>query len=414
MSTSTNTLTLPLGIGKQTAEKALAGLSDLTTEITPIQPDEYCARLEKAQTYMRNNNIDALYLNAGSSLYYFTGLRWYPSERMVGAIIPANGDFCYIAPSFEKGSIEDFWLLHGAIYTWQEHESPYALLAKVLVQAKLNETCVLAIDESTPFFHVNGIQTAAPAITLVNADAVTAHCRMHKSVNEIALIQRAMDMTLTVHIATASMLTAGITTTEVEAFINRAHQAVGSAGSSFCIVLFGAATAFPHGVKEPQILKEGDTVLIDTGCRLQGYNSDITRTYVFGEPSAIQQEMWLHEKAAQQAAFEAAYIGATCGDVDAAVREYFQSVGLGPEYQLPGCPHRTGHGLGLDIHEWPYLVKDNPQALAKGMCFSNEPMLVVPDNFGIRLEDHFYMTDDKAKWFTQPSHSLDDPFGLAL
>lgn len=403
---------MTIGVGTKTPEQAIAGLSDMATNISPISVDEHQSRLEKAQVTMREHGIDALYLNAGTSLYYFTGLQWYPSERMVGVILPAHGELCYIAPTFEKGSIKDFWKLEAQIHTWQEHESPYELVGAVLGQSGLNETCVLAIDESTPFFHVDGIRKALPAASLVNAQAVTAHCRMHKSVNEIALIQRAMDMTLAVHIATASMLREGVTTTEVEAFINRAHQAVGVAGSSFCIVLFGAATAFPHGVKDPQTLLRGDTVLIDTGCRLQGYNSDITRTYVFGEPSALQREMWQHEKAAQNAAFEAARIGTTCGDVDAAVRHYFQSVALGPDYQLPGCPHRTGHGLGLDIHEWPYLVKNNPQPLAKGMCFSNEPMLVVPNQFGVRLEDHFYMSDEKAQWFTEPSYSLDDPFGL--
>jgi Xaa-Pro dipeptidase len=198
----------------------------------------------------------------------------------------------------------------------------------------------------------------------------------------------------------------------VETFINEAHRKVGATGSYFCIVLFGTATSFPHGVKDPQTLKQGDVVLIDTGCKLQGYLSDITRTYVFGEATERQRTMWQHEKNAQLAAFEAAQPGSPCGDVDLAARNYLAAQGLGPDYQLPGCPHRTGHGIGLDIHEWPYLVKDNPEPLAPGMCFSNEPMLVLPGEFGIRLEDHFYMAPDGPKWFTHPAHSIDDPFGL--
>lgn len=226
------------------------------------------------------------------------------------------------------------------------------------------------------------------------------------------LIQRAMDMTLAVHKATASMLYEGITTTEVEAFINEAHKKVGAPGNYFCIVLFGVASSFPHGVKNPQTLKKGDVVLVDTGCKLHGYLSDITRTYVFGDPSEKQKSVWQIEKQAQLAAFNAAKVGASCGAVDKAAREYIASNGLGPDYLLPGCPHRTGHGIGLDIHEWPYLVKDNPEPLAVGMCFSNEPMLVIPDEFGIRLEDHFYMTDDGPRWFTEPAHSIDNPFGV--
>ena len=235
---------------------------------------------------------------------------------------------------------------------------------------------------------------------------------MHKSAKEIELIQRAMDMTLAVHKATASMLHEGISTIEVEAFIQKAHQKVGASGNYFCIVLFGVASSFPHGVKDPQYLKKGDVVLIDTGCSVQGYISDITRTYVYGQANERQREFWNYEKEAQLKAFEAAKLGDTCGDVDEAARSYLASKNLGPDYQLPGLPHRTGHGIGLDIHEWPYLVKGNPHKLAQGMCFSNEPMLVVPDEFGIRLEDHFYMTDKGPKWFTQPSHSIDDPFAL--
>jgi len=194
---------------------------------------------------------------------------------------------------------------------------------------------------------------------------------------------------------------------EFEAFINDAHKKVGASGNYFCIVLFGKATSFPHGVKDPQVLKKNDLVLIDTGCKVHGYLSDITRTYCFGEPTDKQRALWESEKRAQLAAFNAAKVGVPCGDVDKAARDSLAKDGLGPDYNLPGLPHRTGHGIGMDIHEWPYLVKDNPHPLAPGMCFSNEPMIVVPNEFGIRLEDHFYMTEDGPVWFTEPSESID-------
>ena len=401
-----------IGIGTQSSEQALASLSNMTQTLTPIAADEHLERIAKAQAYMLANNIDAIYLNAGTNLTYFTGMKWYASERMVGAILPALGEVQYIAPYFEIGSLNGFKVIEGPIHGWQEHENPYALFVEVLKKLNINENATIGIDESAQFFIFDGINKAQTGLTLINAQPVTAHCRMHKSVHELSLMQRAMDMTLAVHQATASMLYEGITTTEVEAFIKQAHQKVGAPGNYFCIVLFGVATSFPHGVKDAQILKKGDMVLIDTGCKVHDYLSDITRTYVFGEPTMRQRMFWDHEKAAQMAAFNAAKIGATCEDVDAGARNYLAAQGLGPQYQTPGCPHRTGHGIGLDIHEWPYLVGGDKTPLAPGMCFSNEPMLVIPDEFGIRLEDHFYMTDNGPHWFTEPSHSIDDPFGL--
>ena len=400
------------GIACQSAQQALDNLTDMTQDVSPIPQSEYLGRIEQAQRYMKQNQIDALYLNAGTNLQYFTGLQWYASERLVGAILPADGEVQFVVPFFEIGSIKDYWLIEGPIHAWQEEESPYALIAQVLNSLGYDKQATLAIDESTAFFVADGIQKAAPELKLINATEVTAHCRMQKSANEIALIQRAMDMTLEVHKATASMLYEGITTTEVEAFINQAHKKVGASESYFCIVLFGQASSYPHGVKNPQTLQPGDVVLVDTGCKVHGYLSDITRTYVFGEATEQQKTIWQVEKQAQIAAFNAAKVGATCGDVDKAARDYIASQGLGPDYQLPGCPHRTGHGIGLDIHEWPYLVKDNPEPLAPGMCFSNEPMLVVPEQFGVRLEDHFYVTESGPKWFTEPAFSIDNPFAV--
>jgi Xaa-Pro dipeptidase len=398
-------------IGGKTQQEALATLRDMTTDMSQPSVSEHTSRIEKAQRYMQANNIAALYLNAGTNLAYFTGMQWYASERLVGAILPARGDVVYIAPTFEIDSLEERKLIAGHIEGWQEHESPYALFAKLLSDIDTANGSKVAVDESTQFFIVDGFSKALPnTIEIINGSEVTAHCRMHKSPHELALIQRAMDMTLAVHKATASMLKEGMTTTEVEAFINEAHRKVGASGSYFCIVLFGKATSFPHGVKDPQVLKANDLVLIDTGCKLHGYLSDITRTYCFGEPSAKQRLLWNSEKKAQIAAFNAATLESTCGDVDAAARHSLEAEGLGPDYTLPGLPHRTGHGIGMDIHEWPYLVKDNPHQLAPGMCFSNEPMIVVPGEFGIRLEDHFYVTDTGPLWFTEPSKSITEPF----
>lgn len=396
-------------IGGSSADEALATLSNMTQSVVPIQKNEYEQRIAKAQSYMQQHDIAAIYLNAGTNMTYFTGLTWYASERMVGAVLPAKGKLVFIAPFFEIDTLNDYMLIEGEIRGWQEHENPYALFCRIIAEITRVPQAKIGIDESSAFFIVDGIQKQGADICLINASEVTAHCRMQKSAAEIAIIQRAMDMTLKVHHATASILHDGISTTEVEAFIHQAHKKVGAAsGSFFCIVLFGSATSFPHGVKEPQRLKPNDMVLIDTGCRLHGYVSDITRSYIYGEPTTKQIDIWNSEKRAQQAAFEAASIGTPCGMVDAAARRSLEKDGLGPEYQLPGLPHRTGHGIGMDIHEWPYLVKDNPTLLAKGMCFSNEPMIVVTGEFGVRLEDHFYMDDSGPRWFTQPSNAIDD------
>jgi Xaa-Pro dipeptidase len=221
-----------------------------------------------------------------------------------------------------------------------------------------------------------------------------------------------MDMTLAVHRATAAMLHEGISASEVRAFIDEAHRRVGASGSFFCIVLFGQGTSYPHGVNYEQHLQKNDWVLIDTGCKLHGYHSDITRTYAFGEATDEQKRFWQYEQQLQLAAFKAAANGRTCEEVDNAVRDELANIGLKDNYQLPGVPHRTGHGIGMDLHEWPYLVGGDKTLLAPGMCFSNEPMVIQPDKFGVRLEDHFYMSEQGPVWFTEPSRSLENPFNL--
>ncbi len=399
------------GIGGSTAEQELAKLTDMTADVNFISLDEYQARIRKAQQLMREHHIKALYLNAGTNLYYFTGTKWYASERMVGAILPVDGAIEYIAPHFEISTLEQFMVVKGKVNAWHEHESPYQLFAQTLANMGVEQGQV-AIDESTAFFVANGINKAASALELIDSKVVTAGCRMQKSATEIALLQRAKDMTLEVHKAAARILRPGISTAEVEHFINQAHKKVGAkAGSYFCIVLFGEDSAYPHGVANPKALEDNDIVLIDTGCQLEGYNSDITRTYIFGTPTERQTQVWEHEKQAQLKAFDAAKLGSPCEVADIAARQYLTESGYGPEYNLPGLPHRTGHGIGLDIHEWPYLVRNDKTPLAVGMCFSNEPMLCIPGEFGIRHEDHFYMTENGPKWFTEPAHSIDNPFG---
>ncbi len=402
---------MTIGVGGSTAEIELEKLSNMSINAKSILLSEYQQRIANAQQIMKDNNIAAIYVNAGTNLAYFTGTRWYASERMVGAIIPQQGEIQYLAPYFEVDTLNQYMTVKGQVNGWQEHESPYQLLIDTLFAMKI-EQGEIAFDESTAFFIVNGVAKLSKDYQITDAKVVTAGCRAQKSMNEIALLQQAKTMTLEVHKAVARILRVGISTQEVEAFIDQAHKKVGAgAGSYFCIVLFGQDSSFPHGVKSPKTLAINDMVLIDTGCQLEGYNSDITRTYVFGEANQRQRDMWNIEKLAQQAAFDSAQIGTPCGEVDIAARRCLAEHGMGPEYQTPGCPHRTGHGIGLDIHEWPYLVSSDRTPLAIGMCFSNEPMLVLPNEFGVRLEDHFFMTDTGAKWFTEPSYSIDDPFG---
>ena len=383
----------------------------MTMGITPISGQEYESRILNAQKLMQEKGVAAIYVNAGTSLYYFTGTRWGASERMVGAIIPATGQLEYIAPVFEEATLLEYMTITGPVNCWEEDESPYALFGQTLSRMGLDDG-IIGIDEAAAFFISDGIRQSNPQFQYCNAAEITAACRMIKSSPELALMQRAKDITLEVHKSAARILTPGITTTEVEAFIHDAHKAAGApAGSYFCIVLFGEATAYPHGVKDPQVLQHNDMVLIDTGCQIEGYISDITRSYVYGEASDRQRQIWDLEKAAQASAFAAAQIGQPCSEVDNAARRVLEVEGLGPDYQIPGLPHRTGHGIGLDIHEWPYLVRSEKTTLAPGMCFSNEPMICIPGEFGVRHEDHFYMTELGPKWFTQPAYSVDDPFG---
>lgn len=401
-----------IGIGGSTIKAELDAIKPIAHLVQPIKKEEFQQRLDKACQLMKDQNVPALYLHAGTNLFYFTGMKWNASERMVGALLFPNGKLIYIAPEFEKGTIFDFMLLEGAVHGWEEHESPYQLFVTLLKENGVASGAI-SMDEATPFFVFDGIRNCQNEYELVSAKAITAGCRMIKSEAEIAIMQHAMNITLEVHKAVARILRVGISAKEVTNFINDAHLKYGAtSGSYFCIVLFGVDSSFPHGVKSPKDLEENEMVLIDTGCMLHDYISDITRTYVFGKANEEQTRIWNIEKETQQAAFDAAQLGNTCADVDNASRVVLESHGLGPDYKLPGLPHRTGHGIGLGIHEWPYIVRNDKTVLKAGMTFSNEPMICVPDKFGIRLEDHIYMTNDGPKWFTEPMYSIENPFGV--
>ena len=401
---------MTLGVGGSSFAAELEQIENLRGDVEPISNAEREARIDKLKRLMGESGVDAVYLDASSSLYYFTGLRCRASERLHGAIISAQGPVRYICPQFEVEKTAASITLPGEICGWEEHEDPTALVID-LAGAHTQGAGTLAVDEVTPFFTFDGLRKAGNRFDFVNASDLTGACRMYKSKAELALMQRAKDITLAIHKATARGLQAGVSTTEVQAFVAEAHRRAGVDGPmSFSIVLFGEATAYPHGVPYPQQLAEGDMVLIDMGATIEGYHSDITRSYVFGEPSARQCEVWELELAAQQAAFDAAQIDAPCEAVDAAARRVIEAGGFGPGYAVPGLPHRTGHGIGLDVHEWTYLVKGNQTPLAPGMCFSNEPMICIYGEFGVRLEDHFYISEDGPRWFTQPCRTVDDPF----
>ncbi|MNX69339.1 putative peptidase [compost metagenome] len=314
-------------------------------------------------------------------------------------------------PKFEEGTFKKYMKVDSNINCWEEHESPYILFGK-LVGGKNINSGLIAIDESSSYFLVDGIAKANTSYDFITAQNITSACRMQKSENEIAIIQKAKDITMEVQRAAAKILRPGITVSEVTDFINKAHIKAGiSSGSYFCIVLFADDTQYPHGVSIPQPLKENEAVIVDTGCKLEGYLSDITRSYVYGTASEEYKTIWNLEKKVQRAAFEAAKIGSSCGSVDDAARKTLAEAGLSPDYDLPGLPHRVGHGTGLDIHEYPYLVRGSEIKLSEGMVVSNEPMICIPGKFGIRHEDHFYMTEEGAKWFTTPMQSVDNPFG---
>ena len=375
--------------------------------ISPITVEEREARIEKARQLMVDNGLDAVYLEAGKTLRYFTGVRWTRSERMTAAILPARGEIAYVCPAFEEARLREMLLFGGDVRVWQEHESPFGRIAEVLTDGGVAAGRI-GFEESVRFFLFDGIRRAVPGIEIASADPVTIPCRAIKSATEIALIQRAMDITIEAYKACVPRLREGMSQAEFDELSVAAHKALGVAGH--IDIQFGKSTAFPHGSRKMTFLSEGDVVLMDGGCTVEGYYADISRTIVFGEPTGRQREIWNLEKRAQAAAFAAACIGSPMEAIDAAARKVIVDAGFGPGYEVPGLPHRTGHGIGLDVHEHYNVVQGNKTPLALGMCFSNEPMIAIYGEFGVRLEDCVYMAEEGARYFTKPSPAIDCPF----
>ena len=387
----------------------IQALSSLTGGIAPIGDDERRTRIAKAQRLMTEHGIGAIVIEPTSSMYYFTGVRWWPSERTFAMVIPAAGDLAWVCPGFEEARARELIRFGTDVRVWQEDESPFGLIAGILRDRGV-ATGKVGLEEQVRFFVTDGLRAAAPAVQLVSATPVTAGCRMHKSAAELALMQRASDITIAAFRAAFATLQEGMTQYDLQNNMLAALSRVGGS-DPWALVGFGEYSAFPHGTIQPQRLKRGDIVLLDAGCAVEGYQSDITRTTVFGRPTARQSEIWNLERKAQDAGFAAARVGAPCEAVDAAARKVLTDAGFGPDYKLPGLPHRTGHGIGLDGHEWTYFVRGNKTPLAPGMCFSDEPMIAIYGEFGIRLEDCLYITEDGPRFFSKQSPAIDQPFG---
>ncbi|WP_416068396.1 M24 family metallopeptidase [Rhizobium sp. ZK1] len=366
--------------------------------VAAITDEERQSRLSRLRERMQAHGIAATLLGPTESLRYFTGLVWHLSERLLGALV-TDDKLIYIVPGFERSRVETLPHLPGEIAVWEEEESPAALVSRLA-----GPTGKLALDDALPLAFYHAFTEQMGAARVVDGGPLIRALRAIKSPAEIALIHHAMGITLDIHRKVRDTLAPGTAASEVVRFIDQQHRAAGAdGGSTFCIVSFGEATALPHGADGEQILQAGDVILVDTGCRLDGYHSDLTRTYMLDEGNGEFERAWAVEREGQQAVFDAAKLGAPCESLDTAARNNFARHGLGPDYRLPGLPHRAGHGLGLEIHEAPYIVRGNGTPLASGMCFSNEPMIVFPGTFGVRLEDHIYMAEDGPHWFTTPA-----------
>ena len=384
-------------------------LDPTTQDIVPITLSERKERVARAQRLLMQNKMDALVLEGGTSMEYFTGISWWPSERTMVAVIPATGEIKYVCPGFEEARFQELITIGKKIYTWQEDESPFGQIVHALHDAGISSGKI-GIEEQLRFFIFDGIRKEAPQMEYVTGDPVTIPCRMIKSAAELALMQKANDITVAAMKKGISNLKEGMSPADISSVINDAHTRMGAA-PDFALILFGEASALPHGSIKPQHLRRGDIVLMDCGCKVGGYCSDISRTIVFGaEPTKRQIDVWNLEQQAQAAGFTAARIGVPCEQVDAAARKVITGAGFGPGYKLPGLPHRTGHGIGMDGHEWGNMVKGNQQILQTGMCFSIEPTISIPGEFGVRLEDCAYMTESGPKWFSQPAISINKPF----
>ena len=384
-----------------------AELKSITADAKPISAEERRARIAKVQNLMGQRKVAALLIEPGSSLEYFTGIRWRRSERITLAIIPAQGEVLVVTPAFEEPSVRETLAVGGDVRPWNEHESPAERIVQGLRDRGI-ASGVLAVEPTTRFFIVDGIRQVSKAYEMVSADTLVRACRLIKSPAELALMQTANNVTIEALRFVHARLTRGMRSAEIGALMDRATSELGGS-PEFSLVLLNEASAYPHGSLQAQTVRDGSTVLMDCGCTVHGYQSDISRTWVFGQASTRQRKVWNTVKRGQEIALETAKIGVPAGRIDDAVRSYYEREGWGPGYKLPGLSHRTGHGIGLDGHEPAYLVHGDTTPLEAGMCFSDEPGIYIPGEFGVRLEDCWVMTASGPKTFTPLAKSLDDP-----
>lgn len=373
-----------------------------------IDPAERARRLIAAQDLMTRHGLAAIIVEPGASMVYFTGVHWHRSERLTLAVIPARGAPVIVTPFFEAPSVRQTLGIAADVRVWQEDESPVALAADTL-RSMAAASGAIGIEETVRFFASDGLARALPRARIVSANPVVRGCRMIKTPAEIACMQAASDITVAAYRWACPRIREGMTPGDIGALIDAATIRLGGR-PEFALVLLGEAAAYPHGSTKPQAVREGEVVLMDCGCTVDGYQSDISRTFVPGRAPDAVRRVWDEVAYGQQVAFAAAQVGAPAGSVDDAVRAYYTPLGYGPGYALPGLSHRTGHGIGLDGHEPVNLVHGETTRLAPGMCFSNEPGLYLPGKFGVRLEDCFHLTDAGPRWFSAPPTSLDDPF----
>ena len=389
---------------------SFAELKPLGSRVKPINPEEYRARVARAQRllFQRKPQMGALFVAPGTSLYYFTGVHWWPSERLLGLLIPQKGEPLVVCPAFEEARFREQLRIPAEVRVWQEDESPTKLAASALADRGLR-TGLIGVEEATMFTFYDHLRQAAPGLEFTSADPVTIACRGVKSAHELELMRLACEATCDVYRAVFASLKEGMSQSDVSALVEAGYAKMGLRGDA--MVLFGAAAALPHGTTKPQTLREGDVVLIDDGCKVEGYCSDVTRTGVFGKPSEKVQHAFEIVRKAQGAALDAARKGRLSGTVDDAARGVITSAGYGPGYKF--FTHRLGHGIGLDGHEHPYLVRGSKTTLIPGMTFSNEPGLYIPGEFGVRCEDVMVIAEDGAAQLLTPEFqvSLEKPLG---
>ncbi len=390
---------------------SIASLTSMKDQAKPITTEERGERQEKARRLMADNKLDAILLTEGTSLTYFSGIHWGGSERLFAVVLPVKGNVFYVCPAFEEGRArEQIAKAPGAeqadVRIWQEDGSPYQRVAQGLNDRGLS-TGTLGIEETVRFVFSQGIGKASPQMKIASATPVTAGCRMIKSNHEVELMRLAAKVTLTAYEAAYHALNPGMTKPQLEEMVEAAHTRLGFSGSADAQV--GEYSAFPHGSITPQVIREGAIVLMDGGGNVEGYASDITRTFVLGKPSDKMKTVFDIVHRAQTAALKTARPGLECQAVDAAARPVITDAGYGPDYKF--FTHRVGHGMGMDVHEWPYLVRGNTTPMAANMTFSDEPGIYIRSEFGIRLEDDMHITENGAELVTPQSPSLEHPFG---